>query len=383
VRTAHRLPGHRRLLSGTALAVASLATVVGVAGPVGAAAAPAPTTAPRYVLSGRVQLPGSVYSATVVPALNCVYVETTKYAGRRETSLIEAINLRTRRVVQRIVLPTNSSVPASVSALAVDPATRRIYVVTSGFNQGGGPDGPNTLTVYNAAGKKIATTTVGRDPEGISLDPATHRAYVSDSYDGKISVVNTTTHRVVRTIALPHASTLGPLLLDHATHRLLVAFDSTTGRTERVGVINTTNARVIRVLGVGGNGNPYGTNVRMALDPGSHQVWFGAFNVPAIRVVELHSLAVSTPLVATKRGIVGLAVDPASRTLFVSLPADAENTNMTVDPVNLRTRTPVDAPVATFNGKLADDPYTHGFIVYGQPNVRSQVGFLNLYSPRS
>jgi hypothetical protein len=82
--------------------------------------------------------------------------------------------------------------------------------------------------------------------------------------------------------------------------------------------------------------------------------------VPAIRVVDLHSLAVSTPLVATKRGVVGLTVDPASRTLFVSLPADAENTNTAVAPVNLRTRAPVGAPVATFQRQARRQPLHPG-----------------------
>lgn len=384
-----RLPRSRRTLAGLALgavnvaAFGSLAAVGATAEPAVAAAPAGATTAGRYVLAARVALPGSVYSVAVVAQLNRIYVATSRYASNRDVETVEAIDLRTRRVVQRIVLPASGAKPQAITALAVDPTSRRVYVVISGFNQGGGPGGPNTLTVFNPAGRKIASTGVGRAPAGMALDPAAHRAYVANSYGGSVTVVNTTTNRAVRTIGLPHPSTLGPLLVDHATHRLVVAFDSTTGPTGRVAVINTTTARVLRVLSIGGNGNPYGTNERLALDPVLHQVWIGAYNVAAVRVLALHSLAVRTPLVATSRGIVGLAVDPVSRTLFVSLPTGGDNTSMSLDAVDLHTREPVGPAIVTFNGALADDPFNTGVIVYGQPNVQSQTGFLYLYAPHA
>ena len=66
-------------------------------------------------------------------------------------------------------------------AVAVNPATNKIYVVNNG---------PNTVTVIDGATNTTRTVQVGRIPVAISINPVTNEAYIANSGDGTVTVIN-------------------------------------------------------------------------------------------------------------------------------------------------------------------------------------------------
>ena len=66
-------------------------------------------------------------------------------------------------------------------AVAVNPATNKIYVVNNG---------QNTVTVIDGATNTTRTVTVGRTPVAIAVNPVTNEVYVANSGDGTVTVIN-------------------------------------------------------------------------------------------------------------------------------------------------------------------------------------------------
>ena len=65
-------------------------------------------------------------------------------------------------------------------AVAVNPATNKIYVVNNG---------PGTVTIIDGATNTTETERVGGTPVAIAVNPVTNKAYVAGS-DGTVTVIN-------------------------------------------------------------------------------------------------------------------------------------------------------------------------------------------------
>jgi len=65
------------------------------------------------------------------------------------------------------------------------------------------------------------TIAVGVNPAGVAVDPAAHRAYVTNRGDDTVSVLDTTRNTVVATIPVGHAPV--GVAVDPAAHRAYVA----------------------------------------------------------------------------------------------------------------------------------------------------------------
>ena len=65
-------------------------------------------------------------------------------------------------------------------AVAVNPATNKIYVVNNG---------PNTVTVIDGATNTTQTVNVGRTPVAIAVNTVTNKAYVACPGDGTVWVI--------------------------------------------------------------------------------------------------------------------------------------------------------------------------------------------------
>jgi len=94
----------------------------------------------------------------------------------------------------------------------VDLAAGTVYVI----NYYGG-----TVSVIDEATSAVAATiSVGSDPIGVAVDPATHTAYVTNGA-GTVSVIDEATRTVTATVPVgvfPYG-----VAVDHATHTAYVA----------------------------------------------------------------------------------------------------------------------------------------------------------------
>lgn len=103
------------------------------------------------------------------------------------SSLVDIVDLRQKKVVSSV------TVGESNGNAAVDLVTGNVVVTNTVV-------GPSTLGVLNANGTVLANATVGNTPFGVDVDPLTHLAFVTNTLDGTVSVVNDKTYAVVGTL---------------------------------------------------------------------------------------------------------------------------------------------------------------------------------------
>ncbi len=80
---------------------------------------------------------------------------------------------------------TSIAVGRQPNAVSIDPATNRIYVV----NAGGG----NVSVIDGSADRVIATIPTDTRPYAIGIDAALHRVYVTNTFSDKVTVIDGTT----------------------------------------------------------------------------------------------------------------------------------------------------------------------------------------------
>jgi YVTN family beta-propeller protein len=99
--------------------------------------------------------------------------------------------------ITRMALPATAIGPSQV---ALSPDGRKLYVADEGILLGR----PVSDKLYELDAKTGAVRfamTVGRAPRGLALSDDGTTAYTSNYYDGNISVIDLTTHRVVASVA--------------------------------------------------------------------------------------------------------------------------------------------------------------------------------------
>src|SRR6266581_3877710 len=81
--------------------------------------------------------------------------------------------------------------------IAVDNATNKIYV----SNYGNNGTFPSTVSVINGSTNTVvATIVVGAHPSGVGVNVVSDEVYVSNSADGTVSVISGTTNTVLKVI---------------------------------------------------------------------------------------------------------------------------------------------------------------------------------------
>ena len=146
-----------------------------------------------------------------------------------------------------VMLDTNTNtVTATIptgqysGAVTVNHAGTRAYVVNSG---------DNTVSVINTVTKAvIATLPVGedylREPRVLTLNPNDTRGYVPNPGNSTVSVINTVNNGIVTTIPVAGGK-VGALALNPAGTRAYVPYNGDTYYDNYVAVINTASNSVI------------------------------------------------------------------------------------------------------------------------------------------
>ena len=189
-----------------------------------------------YVTFTPVSIGTSPDSVAVNPATNRVYLTNT---GDNTVSVIDTT---TNKVIATI------SVGIDPEGIALNPAINRAYVANTGSNTVSVIDTiTNSLFDIDSVTDGVQSINVSIFPDTVEVNPATNRAYVTNEDGGIVSVIDTTTNKVIGSILageIPIDSAVDP-----TTNRLYVAdFDSHT-----VFVIDTTTNTVIDNIAVGRN----------------------------------------------------------------------------------------------------------------------------------
>jgi YVTN family beta-propeller protein len=91
---------------------------------------------------------------------------------------------------------TNIATGATPCAVALNPATNRIYVVNH--------EGDTVSVIDGAQGKALATVKVGEKPQGIAVDAKANRIYVANVHGDSVSVIDGARNAVIKTLSVGH-----------------------------------------------------------------------------------------------------------------------------------------------------------------------------------
>jgi YVTN family beta-propeller protein len=138
----------------------------------------------KPTIIGKVRMGGMhLWGMTVDEAAGKLYVTR---AGNAELAIVDESSGSVSN------LPTG----AAPCAVAVNPATNRIYVVNYE---------DDTVTVIDAReGKTLATAPVGKNPQGIAVDIKANRIYVANVHGDSVSVIDGARNTVIKTLRAGH-----------------------------------------------------------------------------------------------------------------------------------------------------------------------------------
>ena len=192
-------------------------------------------------------------------------------------------------------------------------------------------EGSNSVSVINTATLAVSTisTGIGNNPNGTVVSPVLPKVYVTNSTDGTVSVINTSTNTVISGGNYPITVGTDPLGAAISPNGALV-FISNDG-SGSVSVINTATDTVIKTITVGTNPNG------MAVSPDGTTLYVANAGSTSVSVITISTLAVSsTVTTGIGTGPCAVAVSPDGSTLYV-----VNDTGGTVSVLKTATLTPV------------------------------------------
>ena len=191
-----------------------------------------------------VAAPG-VHGVIAVPSLGRIYASATNV---HEVFTIDA---RSGRILARA--------PAGQypDGLAYDPVQRHVFV----SDESGGVE-----TVISAAGRRLATIPLGGEAGNIEYDSGSRHMLVDVQTQNQIAVIDPSTNRIIRRIAVPHCDSDHSLYVD-SPHRL--AFVTCDGNA----TLLTLDLRTMRFTGTFRVG--VSPDV-LAFDPSSRRLYVSA-----------------------------------------------------------------------------------------------------------
>jgi YVTN family beta-propeller protein len=251
----------------------------------------------------------------MVCALVTLAARASPFAYIADEIHVTVIDVATNAIVTTI---TVGSVPEGV---AVNPAGTRVYITNSVT--------PGTVSVIDTATNTvIATIPVGNAPFGVAVNPAGTRAYVANFSSGTVSVIDTATNAVVTTI--PALTLASGVAINPAGTRVYVATSS------GLAVIDAATNTVITTI-------PGASSLGLVVNPAGTFVY--SSNGSAGKVIDTATnTVVATITMPTAGGsLQGIGINPAGTRVYYT-----DTNNASVYVVDTATNTAIaTVPVGT------------------------------------
>jgi YVTN family beta-propeller protein len=199
--------------------------------------------------------------------------------------------------------PQPSGTGISPQGIVLNPITHRAYAVNIAAG---------TVTVLDKSGHFRNTIKVGAEPESITINAVTNRVYVANTGSGEVSVIDGATDRVVATVKvgdLPYAIAANPV-----TNKVYIS--RTFSNTMTV-IDGATNATSTLKAGVQADA--------IAVDPGSNRLYLTSYESNDLTVID--GATDTTTTVAAGTHLWGIAVNFAASKVYL---ANSGSSNVTV-----------------------------------------------------
>lgn len=122
----------------------------------------------------------TVNAIAVDPLTDEVWVASDRYGGGSVYSgLASAINPHARKVVARVPVPNQGQYANVADGIAIDPATKTIWVAENGAN---------AVTLISENGRSVARNLpAGDEPVAVAVDSRTGSAWIVNNYSGTVT----------------------------------------------------------------------------------------------------------------------------------------------------------------------------------------------------
>ncbi len=138
----------------------------------------------KPTIVGKIQMGGMhLWGMAVDEAAGKLYVTR---AGKAELAIVDEASGNV----------TNIATGATPCAVAVNPATKLIYVVNH--------EDDAVSVIDGTQGKVLATVKVGEKPQGIAVDAKANRIYVANVHGDSVSVIDGARNAVIKTLRVGH-----------------------------------------------------------------------------------------------------------------------------------------------------------------------------------
>ena len=229
----------------------------------------------------------------------------------------------------KVLLPQALRTSGEPFGIAIDAQTGRAYLTDSK---------ENTLFVIDlASGHPVAYIPTGRQPNHVVLVGA--RAYVSNFTDASITVIDTATNRPLKTLSV---GGLG-LALNSATKRLYAAAGP------RLFVLDTTTDKLVATLAAPAGANLWG----LAVDAAKNRIYATDIAGPRVLVYDGATNTLAAQVTIDAPGRFGIAVGAAGR-VFVASYTEKNAQLSVIDGASAKVIARV--PIGAFVAALLVDP---------------------------
>jgi YVTN family beta-propeller protein len=174
---------------------------------------------------------------------------------------------------------------------------RTVYVVN---------EGDDTVSVIDGISRSvIATIPVGKSPHYIVLDPSGKYAYVTNGESNSVTILDTTTNRVISTIEGVGGDPQQIVIHPEGKFAYVPGFD-----TANVHVVDLVGKRIIATIPVGDNPQS------IAISPGGERVYVVNLHSPQAMVIDTATNKVIAKF-TTGEGACGIATSPDGHRLYL------------------------------------------------------------------
>jgi YVTN family beta-propeller protein len=262
-----------------------------------AAAILVPTAARAATLTATLTSIQGANAVAVNPVTNKVYVGQAAYASGSGVTVIDgATNAK-----------TTIATGESAGFIAVNPVTNKIYVANGNPVLNGPPGGGfgTDVTVIDGATNAMTPVTVGANPCGVAVNPATNKIYVAASDANQVTVIDGATNA---TSSIPVGTNPCAVAVNPVTNKVYVANRSGSGS---VTIIDGAGGTVLATVPTGQLPSA------IAVNPSTNVVYVAAYTGGNVTVIDGGTDAVVTTVTA---GIspVAIVANPATNKIYVA-----------------------------------------------------------------
>ncbi len=223
-------------------------------------------------------------------------------------------------------------------AVAVNPATNKIYVA----NNGG-----TTVTVIDGATNTTATVTAGSSPYAVAVNPVTNKIYVANSGSANVTVIDGATNS---TATVTVGSNAIAVAVNPVTNKIYVVKSGISPVTVIDGLTNSTSTVTV------GTGP-----VAVAVNPVTNKIYVANFTSNNVTVIDGATNSTATVAVGTTPNAV--AVNPVTNKVYV---ANTGSANVTV--IDGATNSIATVAAGTGTSAVAVNPVTNKIYVANLPS---------------